>query len=97
MAKRKNQQHLSEAIQELIEAYRLKGGMQEVQIHEVWASVVGEYINNQTEEINIKNRKLMVKIKIPALRQEIMMAKGKLIKNINEKMGEVVILDLLIY
>lgn len=97
MAKKSNQQHLSEAIKDLIETYRLKGGMQQIQIHEVWNNIVGEYVAKQTEKVEIKNHQLLVKIKIPALRQEIMMAKSKLINNINQQMGERVINDMLVY
>jgi predicted nucleic acid-binding Zn ribbon protein len=91
---RKNQQSLKEVITELLKTYRLQGGLNEVKLINSWEKLMGKMIANHTKEIYIIKTKLFVKLDSAALREELHFAKSKIIKMLNDEVGEKVIEDI---
>ena len=87
----KNQQTIKEAINALLKTYRLSGKLNEVKLVNSWEKVMGKMIANHTINIFINNKKLFVKLDSSALREELHYAKTKIIKMLNEEVGESVI------
>lgn len=91
MAVRKNQQSIKEVLTELLKTYRLQGGLNEVKLINSWERIMGKMIANHTKEIYINKAKLFVKLDSAALREELHFAKSRIIKMLNEEVGENVI------
>ena len=71
MAKRYNQQSLGEAINELINAYRLREGLNEVRVNDQWELLMGKIIAAKTTSLSLKNAVLIVILDSSVLRQEL--------------------------
>lgn len=95
--RRNNTRSISEVINEYVEAYKLKGKLSEVTLIKSWPEVVGEKIAAKTIELRIQHRKLFVKIHSSILRQELMMIRTELVKRLNEKAGESVIDEMVLF
>ena len=62
-----------------------------------WESVVGKVVASYTAEKYIKNQTLFVKVMNPALRQDLWMMRGQIVKRLNAAVGSMVIVDLRVY
>ena len=60
---------------------------------DAWPDVVGR----NTSEMFIKNQTLFVKISSPALRADLSMRRTRLVKQLNDSVGAMVIADIKIY
>ncbi len=95
--RRNNTRSISEVISEYVEAYKLKGKLSEITLIKSWPDVVGEKIAAKTLELKIQHRKLFVKIHSSILRQELMMIRTELVKRLNDKAGESVIDEMVLF
>lgn len=89
--KKSNEQTLKEAIHELLEAYRLKDGLQESRLVHSWDKVAGKYVAGNTESLYIRKRTLYVRLASPALKNELSYARSKLVESLNKSVGGEVI------
>ncbi|POY39354.1 DUF721 domain-containing protein [Solitalea longa] len=87
MFKKTNEQSLKEAINLLLETYKLKDKYNEVNIVQSWADIMGPMVANRTSELFIRNRKLFVRLDSAALRHELTRAKDKIVEVVNDKSG----------
>lgn len=62
-----------------------------------WQSVVGEVINNYTENVEIRNQTLWVKITNPALRSDLSMNRTNLVDKLNNRVGSRIITEIRFY
>ncbi len=88
------EQSLKEAIKEFVQAYRLDEKLNKVRLSIVWEKLMGKTIATHTIELYIAKKKLYIKFDSAALRSELSYAKEKVIKMINEEMGEEVVEDI---
>ncbi len=89
-----NDRQLKDVIKELINTYRLNDGLNEAKLIDSWESVVGKMIANHTEKLRISNGKLFIRLDSPAVKNELMYARGKLLKSLNETVGKDVIKEI---
>lgn len=87
----RNEYTLKQAIEQLLNAYRLNGKIKETRLIQSWEQVCGALINRHTENLYISNRKLYVKVDSAALRNELSYAKTKLANALNKAVGENII------
>ncbi len=92
--KKSNDQTLGEAIQELIKTYRLEDKLNRARLVKSWESVTGELISKHTEKIFVKGSKLYVKLDSDALKNELLYARTKLIKMLNESVKSEIISEI---
>lgn len=97
MAKNAKDEHLSVVIQQMLRKYGLNAGLDKVDIKHLYKKVVGDYIFKNTSKIELKNKTLFIKIDIPTLRQEISMAKSRLVNSINKEAQREIITEILIH
>ncbi len=90
-----NEQSLNEAIESWLNQFKDKNKYIQARILPVWESTVGPLIARETESIFIKKHVMFVKLKSPALKNELEYAKKKLIASINKKADHVFIEDLI--
>jgi hypothetical protein len=91
-----NEQSLKEVIQDLLNAYRIRGKLKEVKLINSWEKVMGKTIANRTTEIFVRDRILYVRILSSPLKQELHYNRTKVIKMMNDEAGEEVIVSLVI-
>lgn len=78
---------VGQAIDRLIELYKLEGKLNEAALDQVWADLLGKPIAMRTTALFLKKSTLFLKIESAPLKNELWLAKDKLIEKINEKMG----------
>ena len=81
--KKQNSSTLGEAISLWIDAMKLRRQINENRLVLSWKPMVGDYIASKTRNIYIKDLKLFVFIDSSVIRNELSMAKEKLIKQLN--------------
>ena len=92
MAKRFNEEHsMQDILKEFIQVNKLDSGMNKVDVEQAWKNLMGNGVNNYTEEVLLKNNTLYVKLSSAVLRNELSYGKDKIIKMINEEMGKEVV------
>jgi len=92
--KNTNDRLLKDVIKELLATYRLNDGINEAKLIGSWEAVVGKMIANHTERIRISKGKLYIKLDSPALKNELMYARSKLLENLNQTVGKDVIKEI---
>ncbi len=85
---------LKDAIEQLLNTYRLKGKLQETNLIESWEKVCGSLISRHTENLFVSNNKLYVKVDSAALKNELMYSKTKLVSALNKSVGDEIIKDI---
>ena len=87
---------MKEAIEAFLKAFDLKTRFNETYLIAFWGRMMGPTIASRTKEIYVKNRVLYLRIDSSPLRQELFMAKTKLLDLINKDVGESVVDDVVI-
>jgi len=90
-----NEHSIKEVIAQMLKAYKLDDRMAEKRLISSWDSVMGEMISKHTKDIFIKNKQLFVTLDSSALRNELSMAKTKIIKMLNDAVGTEIINDVI--
>ena len=89
MAKRDNTyRSLKDLMKVVIKENNLTKGMQQMDIREAWGKLMGNGVVSYTESVKLQNKTLIVKLKSSVLREELSYGKEKIIKMINEEMGD---------
>ena len=97
MAKRFNEEHsMQDILKEFIQVNKLDNGMDKVDVEQAWKNLMGNGVNNYTEEVLLKRETLYVKLSSAVLRNELSYGKDKIIKMINEEMGKEIIKNLIL-
>jgi predicted nucleic acid-binding Zn ribbon protein len=87
---------MQDAIQQFLKQSRLKGGMQALQIEEIWEKIMGKTIARYTEKVQIINQTLFINTSVAPLKNELLYQKEKIIERVNEALGEKVIKEVVI-
>jgi predicted nucleic acid-binding Zn ribbon protein len=87
---------LGDAMRQFLNQSRLKGGIQAIQISEVWEKIMGKTIARYTDKIEIHGQTLYIHTSVAPLRQELLYKKEKIIELVNEALGEKVIREVVI-
>ena len=59
-----------------------------------WPEVAGEGVASCTTDVRIYNQTLHVRLRVPALRSELGMRRGELVRLLNERVGAQIISDI---
>ena len=87
---------IGEVVRELVDAYQIKGKLNEVKIHEVWPECVGTVASKHTSKLFLKGSQLFVEFSTPLLKHELHFRKADLLLLLEEKMGEGVVKDIVL-
>ena len=92
MPKRHNEHlSLSDALKEFVQENRLQKGLDKVQVKEAWEKMMGNGVNNYTEDVILKGDTLLVRLSSSVLREELSYGKTKIIDLLNEELGKDII------
>ncbi|RME99488.1 MAG: DUF721 domain-containing protein [Bacteroidetes bacterium] len=83
-----NQTKLKDALQAMLDHYKLRNKYQQARIRELWPELMGPAIAKYTTSVRIHRRVLYVSISSAPLRQELSMGTDKLKDMFNEALGE---------
>jgi hypothetical protein len=87
---------ISEAIQEFLRVSRIKGGIQALQIEDVWEEIMGKTIARYTDKLQIIGDKLIITTHVAPLKNELMYQKEKIKQRVNEALKQKVINEVII-
>lgn len=86
-----NEHSLKDAINLLLKTYKLDEKLAEKRLISSWENVMGAMIAKHTTDIYIKHKQLFVTLDSAALRNELVLAKSKIVKMLNDAVGTEVI------
>ncbi|MEA5404949.1 MULTISPECIES: DUF721 domain-containing protein [Arcicella] len=84
---------LKDAIEDMLELYKIRSKFNETYIVAYWEKIMGSPIASRTTQIYINDGKLFIQLDSAPLRNELLMAKNKIIELINKEVGEKIIQD----
>jgi mRNA-degrading endonuclease YafQ of YafQ-DinJ toxin-antitoxin module len=84
MKKKDNTVSIKEAINKLIDTYKLRGKLQETELAGKWEDLMGPIIARKTETIYIRDEVLYIRLTSSALRQELGFSRQLIIEKVNE-------------
>ena len=97
MAKRQNEFHsIQELMKDVIKENKLTKGMHQLSVTEAWAKLMGQVVVSYTNKIELQRTTLIVGLKSSVLREELSYGKEKIIKMMNEELGETLISKLIL-
>ena len=89
-------QPLKNTIKDILKSYELEDKLLAVRLKACWEKLMGQSIMSHTKEIYIKNRKLFLKFDSAALRKELSYSKEKVVKMVNEELGDNIIDEIIL-
>ena len=87
---------IKDVLDDMIGEMRIGGKMNEMNVRKHWHELMGTYITNHTQKIYFNKGKIFIYIESSALKQELYMAKSKIISSLNERLQEDLVNDLII-
>lgn len=91
---RNNDKTIKEAINDLLDSYRLRKKFDETALIAAWPELMGAAIANRTKQLYINDKKLFLRVESAVIKNELLMMKSQIIKRLNEKAGHEVILSI---
>jgi len=85
---------LKQAIDKLLNHYKLRGKFDETGIVAMWPEIMGTAVANRTKQIYVHQKKLFVRIESSVVKNELLMVKSAIVDKLNEKTGSQVITDI---
>lgn len=91
-----NQRSIKALIQNWLRSTERQNGYQEARIAGLWKEIMGQGVDRHTKRVRFKDGTLTVHVDSSVLREELSMGKGKIVKLLNERMGEPVVEELIL-
>lgn len=92
MAKRENDFiSIQDLMKSFIKENNLTKGMQKIKVEETWTKMMGPGVATHTTSVRLQNKTLIIQLSSSVLREELSYGKDKIIKMMNEELGEEVI------
>lgn len=97
MAKKGDEfQHVSNAIRQLLQSYRLEGRFDEANVVASWERLVGKGVARQTRRIFIRNRVLFVELQSAGLKHDLNLHKPQILEVLRKEFGPEAVQDLVL-
>ena len=93
--RRNDAEQIVEMIRKFFRQNGLESPLNEYRLVQAWKEVVGPVITRYTSNLYIKNQILYVHLTSSVLRQELMMGRDLLVRNLNEQVGAQVIVNII--
>lgn len=93
--KRNNAEQIGMLIRQYLRQESLESPLNEQRLLDAWEPLVGFTINSYTRDLYIRNQVLYVHVTSAALRQELMMGRELLVRNLNKRVGATVITNII--
>lgn len=83
-----NEQNIKAVLKDLVETYRLKSKLTQTKVEMLWEQLLGKTVTQHTTELKIRNQKLYVLVDSAPLRQELSYSREKILNDLNTKLEE---------
>ena len=93
--RRNDAEQIGDMIRKFSRQNGLESPLNEYRLVQAWREVVGPVITKYTSNLYIKNQILYVHLTSSVLRQELMMGRDLLVRNLNEQVGAQVIVNII--
>jgi len=93
---RTNDKTLKEAIEQMLQVYRIKRKYDETGIKTSWPDLVGKSVANRTKEIYIHDKKLFLRIESSVIKNELVLMRTQIIDKINND-AKVILVEEIIF
>ncbi|WP_295715483.1 DUF721 domain-containing protein [Mucilaginibacter sp.] len=90
-----NDKPLKEAIEQMLNVYKIKRRYDETAVVAAWPELVGKSVANRTKELFIRDRKLFLRIESSVIKNELMMIRTQIIDKINEEAKGILITEII--
>ncbi len=92
--RRNNAEQIGQLIRNYLRQESLESPLNERRLIGAWEEVVGAMVASYTRDLYIRNQTLYVSLSSAALRQELMMGRELLVRNLNRHVGAQVITNI---
>lgn len=86
-----NDKSLKEAIEQMLQVYKIKKRFDETHVIAAWPELVGKSVANRTKELFIHDKKLFLRIESSVIKNELMLMRAQIINKINDEAKSVII------
>ncbi|HEY4194214.1 MAG TPA: DUF721 domain-containing protein [Mucilaginibacter sp.] len=93
---RTNDKTLKEAIEQMLQVYKIKRKYDETGIKTSWPDLVGKSVANRTKEIYIHDKKLFLRIESSVIKNELVLMRTQIIDKINND-AKVILVEEIIF
>lgn len=90
-----NDKSIKDAIEQMLNVYKIKQKFDETSVIAHWARFVGTPVANRTKKIYVSQKRLFVHIESSVVKNELLMMKEQIITKINEEAGVLLIEDII--
>ena len=90
-----NDKTLKEAIEQMMQVYKIKRRYDETGIKSSWPELVGKSVANRTKEIYIHDKKLFLRIESSVIKNELILMRTQIIDKINNEANTVLIEEII--
>jgi len=80
-----NDKTLKEAIEQMMQVYKIKRRYDETGIIAAWPELVGKSVANRTKELFINDKKLFIRIESSVIKNELVLIREQIIRKINDR------------
>jgi Dna[CI] antecedent, DciA len=87
---------ISEAMNQFLKGSRIKGGIQALQIEDVWEEIMGKTVARYTDKLQIIGDKLIITTSVAPLKNELVYQKEKIKQRVNEALKQRVVNEVII-
>ena len=92
---RTNDKSLKEAIEQMLQVYKIKRKYDETGIKASWPQLVGKSVANRTKDIYIHDKKLFLRIESSVIKNELILMRSQIIEKINNETKSVLVEDII--
>jgi hypothetical protein len=92
---RTNDKSLKEAIEQMLQVYKIKRRYDETGIKASWPQLVGKSVANRTREIYIHDKKLFLRIESSVIKNELILMRSQIIEKINAEAKSTLVEDII--
>src|SRR3569833_1943437 len=90
-----NDKTLKEAIEQMLQVYKIKRRNDETGIISAWPDLVGKSVANRTKEIFISDKKLFLRIDSSVIKNELLMMRSQIFEKINKDANALLIEEII--
>ena len=90
-----NDKTLKEAIEQMLQVYKIKRRFDETGIIAAWPDLVGKSVANRTKELFIRDKKLFLRIESSVIKNELTMMRTQIIDKINNEANGILVEEII--
>lgn len=90
-----NDKSIKEAIEQMLQVYKIKRRFDETAVIASWPQLVGKPVANRTKELFVHDKKLFLRIESSVVKNELMLMRTQIIDKINEEAKGIIVEEII--